>query len=535
MINEYNPKLNNPLSIENLLEKLSDKEKKMNEIIKLYIYKIIYNQNEKQLSVFLNKNKKQLYKFDKYKGFKNFFKLEEEESINYGFETLDNDYDLFYNKIEKYKKNSFEQKIIKNEIVEENETFIDNFINTSNILILTKLKNKDFELSDEYENYYNNICKPLFEGKEKLFVLIEFLFNPKKYEELKNYGINSSNIEAILFGFRYCLNCFEESLIGKEEGDDEDKIYSTLFDKSKINYLTEKCYPGSNPKNEPKYELYHKIINHFKEKPNEGCYVCLCEKGFYHSVPSGFPGDYEKDKNCPNCQKPIGTVYKEEESGKVIQIIKRENYVRIFKDDEEIEKTKEDSMKNKKLQEINYITIEKFKDDYIKKLYKEDKGLHRINENFFKKDDKMVRNLSQISYRLLNYILYSHLFFAKLYTGVSENFDKYLPEKINKENKNNSPEKMSWGETLNECWILLKNELSKKNINFVEIFMNFTFKELYDKLISKECINDYVELINFEDKLENLIQTKIELSEIECEKYKKLINKNCKDKKKFFC
>ena len=143
----------------------------------------------------------------------------------------------------------------------------------------------------------------------------------------------------------------------------------------------------------------------------------------------------------------------------------------------------------------------------------------------------MVRNLSQISYRLLNYILYSHLFFAKLYTGVSENFEKYLPETINKED--NSPKKMSWGETLNECWILLKNELIKKDINFVEIFMNFTFKELYNKLNSEECIDNYESLILFEDKLEELIQKKIELSKDECRKYKDLINKNDKDKNSF--
>ena len=47
-------KLKDPLSIVNLLEKL--KENKMNGIIKLYLYKIINNQNQKQLDVFLNKN-----------------------------------------------------------------------------------------------------------------------------------------------------------------------------------------------------------------------------------------------------------------------------------------------------------------------------------------------------------------------------------------------------------------------------------------------------------------------------------------------
>ena len=96
---------------------------------------------------------------------------------------------------------------------------------------------------------------------------------------------------------------------------------------------------------------------------------------------------------CPNCEKPIVTEYIEEESGKICQIINRKDYMRIFKDDEEIEKTNKDSSKSIKLQEINYTTIDKFKEDIIKKLYKEDKSLHRINENYFKKDDKMVRNL----------------------------------------------------------------------------------------------------------------------------------------------
>ncbi len=530
MIRDDSKKIKDALSIETLLEKLGDKDKKMNTIIRLYAYKTIFNQNGKQMDIFLDKTKKRKFKFDKYKGFKAFFKLEEEEIINYGFETLDNDYDVFFSKIEKNKKNNYDKKIEKNDIVEERETFIDNFINASINLILSKLKKKDFELSDEYENFFNNICMPLFEGDEKLFKIIDFLFNPKKYEELQKYGIDSSNIDAILFGLRYSLNCISEI----QENDDEDKIYSSLYNKNRISYLTEKCYPGSNPKFEPKYELYNKIINHFKEKPNEGCYVCLCEKGYYHSVPSGFPGDSEKDGKCPFCGNSIGTEYIEEETGKVCKIIKRNGYVRIFKDEEEIDQTKEDSGKNRKLQEINYMTIDKFKEDYINKLYKDDKGLHKIDENYFKKDDKLVRNLSQLSYRLLNYILYNHLFFAKLYTGISENFDKYLPEKQGKKNsEEESTERMSWGETLNECWILLKKELSKKDINFVEIFMNFTFKDLYNKLNSEECINDYDSLISFENKLEELIQEKVKLTQEECKKYKELINKNSQDKESF--
>ena len=69
------------------------------------------------------------------------------------------------------------------------------------------------------------------------------------------------------------------------------------------------------------------------------------EKGFYQSIPSGFPGDYEKKMKCPNCGKLIGTEYIEKEKGKKLKIIYRKDYIRIFKDENEIEKIKEDNGK----------------------------------------------------------------------------------------------------------------------------------------------------------------------------------------------
>jgi len=306
------------------------------------------------------------------------------------------------------------------------------------------------------------------------------------------------------------LNCLNEI-------EDENKIYSSLFDKNKISYLTEKCYPGSNPKDEPKYELFYRIINHFKEKPNEGCYICLCEKGFYHSVLSGFPGDNEKNMCCPNCKQPIGVIYEETELGRECKIVNRKDYMRILKDEEEINQISEDEQKYKKLQQINNMTLQDFKTKYIDILFKLEKGLNRIEEHYFKNKDKLVRNMSQLLYRLLNYILYSHLFFARLYTGITSNFDKYLPKNLN------------WGEILNECWKLLKEELSNIGINVIEIFMNFTFKDLFNKLNSQECIDNYDDLINFEVKLEEMIQKKIVLSQKECKKFNELIKNQDKN------
>ena len=89
---------------------------------------------------------------------------------------------------------------------------------------------------------------------------------------------------------------------------------------------------------------------------------------------------------------------------------------------------------------------------------------------------------------------------------------------------------MSWGETLNVSFELLKNELSKKGINSIEIFMNNIFKELFEKLHEKEIINEYKDLIDFENELEKLIQEKIKKSSEEIKKYEENIKNNNNDK-----
>ena len=154
------------------------------------------------------------------------------------------------------------------------------------------------------------------------------------------------------------------------------------------------------------------------------------------------------------------------------------------------------------------MTIEEFKEQYIRPLYSKEKGLNKVDINNFKKENKIIRNLSQISYRLLNYILYCNLFFAKLFTQ-SERFDNYLPEG------------MTWITMIKECFTKLKIELEIKGIKHLEIFMNCVFKDLFDKLHNQECINNYEDLINFEDELEELIQKKSKL-----QKKKLIILKN---------
>ena len=354
------------------LDKIIDSINKndINNMVKLYIYKILFN--EKHLDAFLNPKSKEKYKLEKFKGFKDFLKIQKNEEINYGFETLDNEnYKNVYNVIESNKKEDFKNKIKKQEIISSGKFFIDNFYNASKNIILSNLKNKELENSYIFDNFYQNICLPMLENNkmEKLSIAIKILFDPKKYKEIqKEYGINYTNIEAILYGYRYCLN---------ELSDETDGIYCVLYERDNISHLSENYYPG---------------------------------------------GD-------------------------------------------------------------------------------------------FGKNNKNNTKLSQISYRLLNYLFYSNLFFARILTNLKK-FDNCLQEGMN------------WGDTLNNCWTLLKSELSKNGINSIDSFMDFTFKPLFEKLHNRESNDDYDGFVDFEEKLEEIIQEKVELVKKENEKYKILENGN---------
>ena len=453
----------------------------------------------------------------------------DEERINYGIETLDNEnYEKIYNILLKSKnENEFKNKIEINEFNEEEDSSdyklkFDNFYMVAFNLILSNLKKTDFEETDIYKNFFFNVCVPLYQENEKnednkLFELIQFLFNPTNYKKIKkNYGINPKYIDSLLYGFRYCLNeIAEKHAVGKY-------LFSTLYD-GNIQYLKTKFYPGSDTKDEPYYDLYYKVESHFKEKPNEGCYICLCTRGYYHSIPSGYPGYEEKDLKCPYCDDYIGTEKisyikeKKEKENKVIMVcepVKRDKYFRIFSDENESRNNRDLSDK------INHMTKEKFKEEYIiNLLYTKEKGLNEIDESRFKNDNKIIRNLSKISFRLLNYILYSHLFFARLLTD-SEDFDYYLP-------KLPENEKMTWFNTINECFTLLEKELEKEGIKKTEIFMNVIFKDLFNKLHNQKCIDNYDNLIKFEQELEILIQEKIKESK------KKIMEFEKEEKKKY--
>ena len=171
--------------------------------------------------------------------------------IDYKVKTLkDEYYNKSYDLIEKYKSENYENEINKKDFNIE-EYGIDNFYMATYNLILSNLKKTNFVLNI---NFFNNICKPLFEGL--LLNSIKLFFDPKKYNEIKNhFGINPDNITPILYGYLYILN---ELSSQNKKG-----IYYPIYNKNKVNFWKKKLYPG----NDTEYNrVFIYIIENFKKK-----------------------------------------------------------------------------------------------------------------------------------------------------------------------------------------------------------------------------------------------------------------------------
>ena len=483
-----NDKLKNPTKI----IKEINKSKTASKIITLYIYKIIYNINHKDAYLFSIKDFIDKYKLREYKHF-NDFKIKEDDSELANQFNLDKDYESTYDIIEKYKFQKFKNVNINEFKSEGVDKGIDKFYFASSNLILSNLAKKEFDKSETYINFYNNICKNIFKSPT-LIKAIKLFYEPAKYAKIKKeFDINNDILKILIFSYRYCINELNSS--------SKNSIFGLFYDKNKINEINKYYYPGNDIKNIPIYEVYIKILNHFKEKPKQGCFICMCKDGYYYSTRDEEPNIKDLNVKCQFCEEPMGAI---KDRTRIIPV-KRDNYFRILTQEEYEYKQKRD------FHEYDYKIINDFKEQYIDKNFQEEKGITKIDENHLKKDNKIIRDLSQVSYRLLNFILYSHLFFARL-CNEDKKFDNYLPDN------------MKWGKLISQLWELLKIELNNNGVNSIELFMNYIFNELFSKLNESTNIKEYQTLKKIEKDLNTLIDDKIKLFKKEYDKDTKQAN-----------
>ena len=475
-----------------------DPKNNFRKVLKIYILKL-FNSLMESFEEFKTFNFQE-YGID----FKKDFSLWEEEQtknngiLNQCLINLDNNEDKNnFNEVLKNFEISKENKFLKDEKIllnNINDFGIDPFLCISINKIFSNLGNLDIKQNEELKNFYQ-LAKKLFDNyqcNQNLKDLLLLFFDEKHFNQKikKSIKINSKTFEIILYSYRFCVQSLEAIDIQIKNRTNKKLLYSSLLENKCITNLTSSYFPGSEPKEEMHLTTLDVIEDHLNVNPDTiGCYVCSC--GYYYSIQScGFPNE---TSTCPICKLKIG-------SGPRIKyvgyhgLVQREGHYRIFKD----ENQHKVCMKRYGDADVNVpnMTLENYKKKVIEPLLNIPiKGLTIVSKDWFLQRNKKIRKLNDLSYRILNFINYSHLFFANCLGYISNaDLEKYCLVKG-----------MKCTEIIEKEWELIGEILQQKNIQSIQIFMNLIFKRVSNLIKNCEYFIDIYQRNNFEDKIVNVI------------------------------
>ena len=365
------------------------------------------------------------------------------------------------------------------------------------------LRNVDPIKKNDYRNF-SAFTKALFTNEihldQNLINLLnlfcdESSFNSKIKPKLVSWGnINQKLFEIVLYGFRYCVR----SLSAKENYNANKFLYESLLKNNCFYDIKGSYFPGNDYLDDLHINSLEEIENHLNTLPdNHGCYVCSC--GYYYAIePCGFPSK-GNTSNCPVCKLKIGwgpkVVLKGySQHGMVI----RPGHYRIYKNADQ--KRACESRYGDPSENIPNKLLADYKRDIVEPLLKQSKtGLSAVAKERFEKRDNKIRKISPLTFRLLNFINYSHLFFANClgYITSSQLENNFLA-------KGYTITKM-----LEKDWDLMKELLNQKGIQSVQIFMNLIFIRV-SKLINN-CPYLQIEFDRniFEEQIEEVVNQSI--------------------------
>ena len=395
---------------DNLLKFLNDKETEtpLKNSIKIVILKIIKTYYIKDQSTFMFKkdiwsNKYYLDSLIK----------------NYNFISTDNLLHLFYNgKNEENFKNILDEK---NSIDKSGGLFSnlnkETFFSILDCLINQNLSNiKSNEIIKFFYEYsfksIINFSNEMGSYTKKLIDLFfdKSVFNIKIKSLIEN--LTTDDYELLLYSYKFSLSC---SLANKNS------IYSKMLGENWEKEVYDAYIPGAELFSDLFVESYHYINKYIKDCNidglGEGFYICNCGEWYYNPY-CGVPVN---KAYCLNCKKEVGGI------DEVLTKRGKDKYekeiVRIYYDEinKENVETREDLIERYKDQWYDSILLKDFNKEIEAKINQNFKGINCNNYLLFLNENKQVRKLSQISYRILSYIIYSNILFNYLLDYLSLN------------------------------------------------------------------------------------------------------------------
>ena len=461
-------------------------ENQLNEIklVKIYMLKLLY---QKGYKIYQNKLE------EKYLGFlKGFIESYSEDKESNNENDKKNNEDCIFNLNQDYLVFNIDKQI--NDLQngkQKIENFIDNFYSLLANQYISKflVEKNELKIDEEIISIYKKIKENNLDISLNLKSFFDNLLSIDFYQKLKlklpkDYDFSDEKLNIILFIFKFILVSINNN---------KNNIFSSLLNKEKAHkILNESFLPGIPlSKNTTYYNQFQDIDIHLKTKgADEGAYVCSC--GTFYSVrPCGFPTQISK---CVNCEEKIG--------GEHHKLFRREGHMRIFLD-EKAKKSQLDlyyadkEMPNMLLDEYKIFVENKEKENtnYVK----EQKTKLINKKDFINKNlDLSRRNIDNLSFRVLNFILYSHLFYSNIIGILTD-----------EEIKNFQIEDMTIFNILEEDYKIIK--LLIKDINHIKDikeFMNILYYTL-EKDINEELFETKEKRDEYEKKINNKIDSYI--------------------------
>ncbi|ORX47098.1 hypothetical protein BCR36DRAFT_356114, partial [Piromyces finnis] len=459
----------------------------LNKIVKIYILRVLNKIIIKDYSDLLKFiNKKQLFIND----------FDFSEKSNFGLNHLF----LQEGSFELYKKFSELYNINKvAEFQNKNDHELNEMLNKDTLLVFYDLIiNKEissFIQSEKFnESYYKKLCCYLTETLCKLNLptpsenILKIYYDydslSSEYNTIKN--LSNTEFEVLMYANKFALI----SSLSKPN-----TFYSDIISDNVVENLKNLYIPGG--------EIYHTLLVDSAKEIQEyfnnnstrlfGAYVCDCGKSYYLENCTQPGGIFI----CTNCKQYI--------SGNNHILIPREGHMRIYSNQEE----------RNRFPHIPGILIDNLLNDINQKINEETPGFRRLHKNCFHNFHKKIRNISNVTYRILSFIFFSCLYIDGKLKYIGENGLKefsYLDSN------------QSMLSILNDIWHTLNIELGRRGVeNKVPCFLNMIIPKIAHLILSndmkmvtaeernqfeKEC-NEIIESALIESNFNNFYQQSI--------------------------
>jgi hypothetical protein len=269
-------------------------------------------------------------------------------------------------------------------------------------------------------------------------------------------------------------------------------FYNNLLTPQIKEYIANNYIPGALPFNNIFITTYY-YLNDVLRDPNvaaTGYYVCTC--GLYYSLGEcTCPWVVFK---CKNCGRNIGG------RGHALTQEGQTDHFRVISKIEDLTPYAKGFVDNGN---IPCLFLHEFKQRYVDTyLSQQPKGIIKEDPAYFVSRHNKVRTMEELTFRLMNYLLYSHLLFSNIMGYLSDEDIKLYTHG-----------EFTCIRMVEKNWEMIQTILNEKGINDVKHFINIIFEQIIEYMSNIEDmstiekrqefetnINDYIEqLINNKD------------------------------------